>query len=57
MLDSENISVFGTRVLFGPNHKLHMKEFILLTDTIYLKNSACYLRGIFDFDGYSIRIF
>ena len=57
MLDSENISVFGTRLLFGPNRKLHMKEYILLTYTIYLKKCACYLRGLFDFDGYSIRIF
>ena len=51
--DTNNVPMYGTQMLFGPKRKSDPSKYILLTDSIHLTDSSCYLHGPFNFDSHS----
>ena len=50
VLDKDNIPVYESRILLGPNRKPNLKKFILWIDSVQLIDSSCYIHGSFNFD-------
>ena len=53
VLYKNNIPVYGTRILLGPNWKRNTKKYILWTYSIPLSYPSCYIYGSFNFDSRS----
>ena len=53
VLDTNNIPVYGARILLGPNRKSNIKLYILWTDSVHLSDPSCYIHGAFNFDSCS----
>ena len=52
-LNDDNIPAYGSCMLFKPNRKPNLSNFMLLTDSIHLSDSSCYIHGPFNFDSRS----
>ena len=53
VLDKDNIPVYESRILLGPNRKPNLKKYILWIDSVQLIDSSCYIHGSFNFDSRS----
>ena len=53
VLDTNNIPVYGARILLGPNRKPNINFFILWTYFVHFFYPSCYIHGPFDFDSRS----
>ena len=53
VLDTNNIPVYGARILLGPNRKPNTKIYIRWTDIVHLSYPSCYIQGPFYFDSRS----
>ena len=50
---SDNVPVYGARILLGPKRKPDPDKYILWTNSIHLTNTSCYLHGPFNFEPHS----
>ena len=50
VLDTNNIPVYGARILLGPNRKPNTKNYILWIDSVHLFDPSCYIHCPFNFD-------
>ena len=53
VLDTNNIPVYGARILLGPNRKPNTKKYILWTNSVHLSDPSCYIQEPFNFDSRS----
>ena len=51
--NSDNVPVYGSRILLGPKHKPDPSKYILWTDYIHLTDTSCYLHEPFNFESHS----
>ena len=51
--DSNNVPIYGKRMLFGPKRKSDPGKYIFWTDSVHLTDPSCYLLGPFNFDPHS----
>ena len=51
--DTNNVPIYGARMLFGPKRKPDSTKYILWTDSVPLTDPSCYLFGPFNFDSHS----
>ena len=49
-LNDDNISFYGSCMLFKPNKRPDLTKYMLWTDSIYLTDSSCFIHGPFNFD-------
>ena len=52
-LDDENIPVYGSRMLFKPNHKPSLTKYMLWTESVHLTDSSYLIHDPFNFDSRS----
>ena len=51
--NTNNVPIYGARMLFGPKRKPDSTKYILWTDSVPLTDPSCYLFGPFNFDSHS----
>ena len=52
-LDSDNVPVYGTRVLFLPKRKPDQKKYMLWSDSVTLTDSNYFIHGPFNYDAHT----
>ena len=52
-LDSNNIPVYGARVLFSPKRKPNLKKYMLWSDSVTLTDSNYFIHGPFNYDAHT----
>ena len=52
ILDDNNVSVYGARILFSPKRKPNLKKYMLLSNFVHFTDTKVFIHGVFNYDAH-----